>query len=70
MGTKHKKDEVELVSAMLRQCVEKDLRIGQSLDNVFNLIAEDGTDPFFVTDAKFVECMRRYVGDFHAGTNG
>lgn len=64
------KSDADLVCRILKQCVNKGLRIGQVFDNVACLIAEDGTDPFFVSDKKFVSCMKQYVRDFDEGAHG
>lgn len=37
------------------------LRVGQIMSNVFDDIAKDGTDPFYVDDNKLLEHLEKYT---------
>jgi hypothetical protein len=55
---KSTKEEIfKLVESMMKH----DLRFGQIVSNVFDKVAKDGTDPFFVTDEKFLKHLTDYV---------
>ena len=43
------------------QTYNKGMRFGQVIDNVFSEIARSGADPFFVSDEKFLECLKKYA---------
>lgn len=47
---------IEMISVMM----DNDLRFGQIVSNVFDTIAKDGYDPFFIEDEKLIEYMSKY----------
>lgn len=44
----------------IRNMNDNDLRIGQIMSNLFDEISKDGTDPFYVSDEKFLEYLQKY----------
>ena len=58
MKSNVQKKIVELICDMN----DNDLRIGQIMSNLFDEISKDGTDPFYVTDDKLLEHLKKYAG--------
>lgn len=56
-------DKIERISKAIEVGMGNDLRIGQILSNVCYKISEDGTDPFYVNDEKFIEALEKYIGE-------
>lgn len=48
---------------IVRGLCDNGLRVGQIMSNLFDEIAKDGTDPFYVEDAKFLKCLEKYAQD-------
>jgi hypothetical protein len=48
------------IAKIIRDMSDRGLRIGQIMSNVFDVIAKDGQDPFFVTDVKLLEYLNKY----------
>lgn len=49
------------ITKILHTLCDNGLRIGQVMSNVFDEIAKDGTDPFYVSDVKFLEYLEKYA---------
>lgn len=54
MSSKNKNTKKEIFKC-IESMMEHDLRFGQIVSNIFTKVAEDGTDPFFVSDEKFLK---------------
>jgi len=50
----------EKIFESIKEMNDNDLRIGQIISNVFYELSKDGTDPFYVTDSKLLECIESY----------
>lgn len=55
-----KSDVQGKIIKIIRTLNDNGLRIGQIISNVFDEIAKDGTDPFYVDDTKFLEFLEKY----------
>ena len=59
MNDETRKEIFKLIESMMKH----DLRFGQIVSNVFDKVAKDSIDPFFVKDEKFLKYLTDYVGD-------
>ena len=55
------KDTKEQIFKLIDKMMNHDLRFGQVVSNVFYEISKDGTDPFYVTNEKFLEHLNNYI---------
>jgi len=53
-------DTQSKIVKLIRSMNDNDLRMGQIMSNLFDNIAKDGTDPFYVKDDKFLEHLEKY----------
>ena len=53
-------DTQSKIMKLVRSMNNNDLRMGQIMSNLFDEIAKDGTDPFYVEDDKFLEYLEKY----------
>lgn len=56
-----KSDAQSKILKLVRNMNNNDLRIGQIMSNLFDIIAKDGTDPFYVDDNKLLEYLEKYA---------
>ena len=52
--------DTEHAVKLIREMSENGLRICQIMSNLFDVMAKDGCDPFYVEDSKLVEYLSKY----------
>lgn len=52
---------VQSICDMIQEASVNDIRIGQLFSIVFDMLAQEANDPFFVEDAKLNTAMRTYL---------
>jgi len=61
---KPEKTDVDRFYYVVKQGVDRGMRIGQVIDNIFSLAAQDGYDPFYISNGKLMFYAHKFAKQY------